>query len=159
MSFTGRFTFLFPAILLWGQSCLFLEKRTEAGRVRKIEIVGNLLDIFLCVFEQRDAFADDGLENQFLHGISADRLGHRREVFGRQAKLVCIEFYTALLHIMLFDQLNQADKVLIFVPYGFLLCNKLASVNGTEPVGLCQQEKFLLVPVECVFHRQGGIQQ
>lgn len=63
------------AVLLRGQPRLFLEKRTEIGGVREIEIVGNFLDAFLCVLKQGNAFPDDGFEYQLLYCVATDGFG------------------------------------------------------------------------------------
>lgn len=161
-SFRGSNTavFLYLPILLRRYPRLLLEEGAEIGCIREIEVVGNLLDALLGILEQGNAFAYNGLENQFLDCVSADGFGEDGKIFGRKAEFVCIELYAALFGIMLVDELNQADEDVVLMADGGLQVHELAVVDGTDAVGQSQEQQLLFVAVEgVVFHLKGAVQQ
>ena len=64
-----------------------LEVAAEERLVGEIEVIGDLLDAHVRVFEQRLGFEDDVAVDPFRHRFAADAFDERREVFGRDAEL------------------------------------------------------------------------
>lgn len=120
--------------LLRRHSCLFPEESAEIRGIREVEVVGYFLHGLLRILEQRNTFANNGLENQFLHRISTDGFGQHGQVFGRQAKFIGIELHTALLFVMLLYQLDQADKDIMLAPHRSSFGDELAIVDRTKPI-------------------------
>ena len=55
--------------MLRRHSCLFPEESAEIRGIREVEVVGYFLHGLLRILEQRNTFANNGLENQFLHKL------------------------------------------------------------------------------------------
>ena len=61
--------------LLRRHSCLFPEESAEIRGIREVEVVGYFLHGLLRILEQRNPFANYGLEHQLLSRISTDGIG------------------------------------------------------------------------------------
>ena len=130
---------LFSPILLRRCPCLFPEKRTEVGSIRKVEVIRYFLYALLRVLKQRNALTDNGFEHQLLHRISTNRLGQYREILRRQTKFICIKLHATLLHVMHFNQLNQPYENIVLMSYRGSLSDKFTIINGAKPIRQSQQ--------------------
>ena len=77
---------------------LLLEECAKIRSIGEAELIGNLLNIFLRILQQRDTLTDNRLEYKFLHRIPTDAFGKSRKVFRRQTEFIRIEFHTPFLH-------------------------------------------------------------
>ncbi len=89
---------------------LLLEECAKIRSIGEAEFIGNLLNIFLRILQQRDTLTDNRLEYKFLHRIPTDAFGKSRKVFRRQTEFIRVKFHSPFLHIMFLNQLNQTVK-------------------------------------------------
>ena len=127
---------------------LLPEEGAEVGRVGEVQFFGDFEDGLLCVLQQGDGFADDGLEHEFLHGVAADGFGQVGQVLGREAELVGIELDAAFATEVLFDEGNEADEGLVLVAHGVAAVDELAAVDAAQAVSQSDEQQFLFERVE-----------
>lgn len=145
LAFRSQYLFLPLTVFLWREACLFPEKGSETGRIRKIKFFGNFQHCLVGAVQQRHAAAGDGLEYQFLNSVTAYCLGNAGQVFGRQAQFVCIEFHTALGGIIPVDELDEPEKDFRLSDIGCLSGKVFPLENGTQTVGQRKKQEFPLV--------------
>lgn len=88
---------LLRLVLRGRHACIALEVAAEKGLVRKVELVGDLLNAQVRVLEQGLGLGDDEGVDPLRYGPSADAFDKRCEVLRRDAEPLCIVSDAALL--------------------------------------------------------------
>ena len=87
------------------------EVLTHKGWVRKVELVGDLLDGQIGVFEQILYLEHDKLVNPLMDRLSRVVANNSRQMFRGEIHLVCVKFDTALGAVMLVQQAHKLLKI------------------------------------------------